>query len=243
MMSSVLGKRKADDILSSITQRLFTPSKRGTNSNYRGSTHISPRTPRFLKVRVDNDTLKRVKKSNEQYCASGPPKLQEDATLEKIREWRNNLLKFVERLPGFKKGMLVRNSKFDRMSSSDKGLIYTFMGSNVLKCNLQNISDLCIWANELDENPNSNHGNQLSLAAPLQANLVSSVSQSSNKTNASRKKSGDNNKSQNVRYDNKNKKQKVDHYQNNNNNGTSGLWDSIGSRNQQSDSNQSIKYD
>jgi hypothetical protein len=119
-MSSVLGKRKADDTLNSITQRLFTPSKNERDSNYRRSSRISPKTPRLLKVRVDNDTLKRVKKSNEQYCASGPPKLPENATMAKFHEWQNNLRNFIERLPGYRNGMLEKHPKYDRLRSSER---------------------------------------------------------------------------------------------------------------------------
>ena len=357
-MSSVLGKRKADDTLSSITQRLFTPSKNERDSNNRRSSKISPKTPRLLKVRVDNDTLKRVKKSNEQYCASGPPKLPENATMAKFHEWQNNLLKFIERLPGYKKGMLEKNPRYDRLRSSErsnlreiyaniygwlakagsenskvslktknistspyadivswwksvksiyaisntemdrkvqqlddvyqfhqesckiyfsrfegkyteirdlgkiihdddlgikvyrgftppnKRLIQPFMANHNLSCTLQNISDMCKWADELDEDPNPNHVNQLSLAAPLQANLVSSVLPGNNNNNAAGNNSNQGKKSQNNR-GGKNKKKKFNNYQNNNNNSSSGLWDPQSSSyqgQQYGTFNQSVNY-
>jgi len=55
---------------------------------------------------MDNNTAKRVKKSNEQYTSTVPPKLPENATLAKFHEWQRNLRRFVERLAGYIDGML-----------------------------------------------------------------------------------------------------------------------------------------
>ena len=72
------GKMNADNTLSAITQKLFTPTKSGNDPARRihGSGRSTPITPRSFRVEVDYDTAKRVKKSKEQYTASGPPKLR-----------------------------------------------------------------------------------------------------------------------------------------------------------------------
>ena len=336
---TILGKRKnADNTLNSITERLFTPSKNSNKGNNKNGLELTTsRTPRSLQVNMDEDTIKRVKKSNEQYCAAGPPKLQENVTLAKFHEWQNNLIKFVERLPGYKPGMLTTRPKFNEMSSRrkesliqiytnihgwlakagsensrvtmktknistfpypdivgwwksvngifaisnteiekrmaklntlfqfpgescktyfarfevgytelrdlgkdiddgaiglqvyrglapiNKRLFHPFMGSNELSCTLQNISDLCNWADELDEDPNPNKS--IAVAPPLQAHLASTVSPGTNQTTfiqGPRPSYRNNNKRNFGRNQNRNRH----HYQGNNNNGNSGLWDS-----------------
>ena len=111
-------RMNADNTLSNITQRLFTPTKSGNDPARRTITRDNSRsrTPRSFRVEVDNDTAKRVKKSNEQYTATGPPKLPEIVNLTKFHEWQNNLVKFVERLPGYVNGMLTQRPDWGKMS-------------------------------------------------------------------------------------------------------------------------------
>jgi len=58
------GTKQADITLSSITKRLLTPNKNVTDPNDLNNERngAKSRTPRFLRVEMDNDTARRVKK-------------------------------------------------------------------------------------------------------------------------------------------------------------------------------------
>jgi len=64
---------------------------------------------------MDNDTAKHVKKLNEQYTSTGPPRLPENVSLAIFHEWKGNLRWFVERLPGYIDCMLTQRPNFDGM--------------------------------------------------------------------------------------------------------------------------------
>jgi len=79
-------------------KRLFTPNKLKTGPNETHTEHNNggTRTPGFLRVKIDNVTAKRLKKSNEQYTITGPPKFPDNVTLAKFHKWQCNLRRFVE---------------------------------------------------------------------------------------------------------------------------------------------------
>jgi len=54
--------KQPDNTLSSITKRLFTPTKNTKGPNYKNTepNNGGSRTPRFVRVEMDNDTAKRV---------------------------------------------------------------------------------------------------------------------------------------------------------------------------------------
>ena len=62
---------------------------------------------------------------------------------------------------------------FKGLSPMNKRLLHPFMSTHNLNCTLTNMSKLCKYADEMDEDPNPNKIVGTTSAIPLQANLVS----------------------------------------------------------------------
>jgi len=74
----------------------------------------------------------------------------------------------------------------------NKRLLHPFMANHDLDCTLENISELCSYADEMDEDPNPDNNSESGNSVPLQAYLVNSDRLSRNSLNSQQTIDGSN---------------------------------------------------
>jgi len=74
----------------------------------------------MIKEKLGHNTAKRLKKSYETYTSKGPPTLDDNPTVETFYKWKANLKIFIERMPGYVPGMLLKRPDFDYLIQKDQ---------------------------------------------------------------------------------------------------------------------------
>ena len=124
-------------------QKCMTP--KSSSSKYRRAKEHDSRSKvlkaRSLQQELSSETAKRVKKSMEHFMSTGPPMLNDNDDPQGFFKWQTKMKSFIERLPGYVDGMLIRRPDYNSMSSKDQGRlkdIYTNIHGWLTKAVSQN---------------------------------------------------------------------------------------------------------
>ena len=77
-------------------------------------------TARSIRAEFNRSTAKKVKKSNENFIAAGPPMLQDCPSSKEFYKWQGALKIYVSKLPGYIEGMLVRRPDYNNMTGREQ---------------------------------------------------------------------------------------------------------------------------
>ena len=124
-------------------QKCMTPKP--SLSKYRKAKEQDSRSKvlkaRSLQQELSSETAKRVKKSMEHFMSTGPPMLNDNDDPQGFFKWQTKMKSFIERLPGYVDGMLIRRPDYNSMSSKEQGRlkdIYTNIHGWLTKAVSQN---------------------------------------------------------------------------------------------------------